>query len=446
MKAREFFLMLLIIAAGVLLYHDETGEIENWRPQWTWDWDGPFIRTGKAFTFEEAGELPPPFSPELEVVNEHGSVEVLGGPEPGLSVSLSKRIWRRKEEDARRTADSLNLVVKDDGRKVIVTVSRPDIGLRNHETHLTLSVPEGMKVSVRNSSGRVKTARTGETNISNPRGAVEAADVRGSLTSDNSNRDVEVDGVAADCSIRSRHADVSAARVKGALRVEHGYGGVRLEDIGGDVSVRAPHSRVAGLRLSGTVNVESSYNDVSLTDAGAAHIQARNADVTLRRVRGDVDVSNSYGRTEVKDTTGKVTLVGRNMEVLGMGWTSPGIIVSTSYRDVRIARFSGPATITHKHGAVRLEPSSLSGELRVEAEYSPLDVLWPSGARAPLECRTLNGRINWGLAEAPSLNTSNGHSLLQAFPGESGGPAVSLKTTYADITIRPSAAEAPRGR
>ncbi len=54
------------------------------------------------------------------MVNEHGSVEIQGGPADKLAVTLAKKVWRRKEEDARRTAGDLNLIIKDDGGKVIV--------------------------------------------------------------------------------------------------------------------------------------------------------------------------------------------------------------------------------------------------------------------------------------------------------------------------------------
>jgi len=442
MKAREFFLMLLIIAAGVTLYHYETGEIENWKLHWRWDWDGPFIRLGKAFTFEETGELHPPFSRALEVVNEYGSVEVLGGPDERMTVTLTKKVWRRKEEDARRAAESLSLIVKDDGRKVIVAAGRPEIGLRNHETHFSLSVPEGMTVTVRNSHGRVRTLRTGETIISNAHGAVEAVGVAGTLTLENRHGDVEAADVAADCSIRNQHAGVNAVRIGGSLKVEHAHGSVTAEDVSGDVTVNAPYSRVTGLRLAGTVTIDCSFNTLSLTDTGAVQAKGRHVIVKLRGVRGDVDVSNIYGRTEVRDIEGRVAISGANTAVRGENLTCPDIDITTSHRGVDLRNFNGRTTVRQKHAAVRLEPASFAGDLRVEAVYSPVDLVWPSSARAPVECRTQNGAIHWKLAAAPSSSTSNGHSLLKAFPEEEGRPAVFLSTTHADITVREKAPEA----
>ncbi len=303
-----------------------------------------------------------------------------------------------------------------------------------------------MNVTVRNSYGRVKTVRTGGTVVFNSHGAVEAREVGGAFSSDNSYEEVEVMDIAADCSIRSRHAGVTASRVQGRLRVDHSYGPVRLEDAAGDVTVNASHSRVTGLRLRGTVKVESSYTPVSLTDVGPALIKNRHSNVSLEGVRGDVDISNTYGRTEIRDVTGKVSILGRNMAVRGEGLTSSEINITTSYSGIDLRNFSGRTTISQKHAAVRLEPSSLTGDLRVEAAYSPVDLLWPASSRSPVECRTRNGKINWRLAAAPSLNTSNGHSLLRAFPEEEGRPAVSLTTSYADITVRQGAPAARRER
>lgn len=433
MKAREFFLMLLIIGAGVVLFHYDSGELENWT--WSWEWEGSLFRTGHFYTFQESGEVPAPFSPALEVVNDHGSVTVMGGDGDDLSVELEKRIWRRKEEDARQIAESLTLGIKDDGQKVLVTVNDSAFRRRNFETHLTLSVPAGLKVTVRNSYGPVKIARTGDTVVDNPHGAVDASDVRGTLSSENSYEEVRVEGVASDCSLRGRHAEVTASRVQGRLRVEQAYGSVRVEDAAGDVTITAPHSRVTGMRLQGEVKVESSYNDVSLMDVGAARISCRNTDIRLQDVRGDVDISNTYGRVGVQEASGKVVILGQNMEVVGQDLSGPEISVTTSYRDILLSNFSGKTTVSQKHAGLRLEPSAINGDILVEAEYCPIELAWPSSSRSHVECRTRNARINWRLAVPPSLNSSNGQSLLKAFPQEEGKPSVRLSTSYADITV-----------
>ncbi|MBM3297814.1 MAG: DUF4097 domain-containing protein [Candidatus Aminicenantes bacterium] len=442
MKTREFFLLLLIIAAGTLLTHYETGEIENWRFRWEGDGWGPFLRTGKAFTFEEAGALPPPFSGALEVVNEHGSVEVRGGTEESLTVTLSKKVWRRNEEDARRAAESLGLILKDDGRTVIVAAGRPDAGLRNHETHFILAVPQGMKVTVRNAHGRVHVLRTGDTIISNSHGAVEAGEVGGSLTLENRHGTVSAADIAADCSIRNRHAGVRASRVKGNLKVEQAHSPVDAEDVSGEVTINATHSRVTGRRLSGSVKVDASFNTVSLTETGPALVRGRHTEIVLRAVRGGVDVSNSHGRTMVSEATGEVKIRGRNMPVRGEGLAASGIDILTSHGGVDLRNFSGRTTIRQKHAAVRLEPASIDGGILVEAEYAPLEFLWPAAARSPVECRARHGRVRWFLPQAPSQSTHNGVSLVRAFSDREGKPPVTLITSHADITVREGAGSA----
>ncbi|MBN2198262.1 MAG: hypothetical protein JW747_00260 [Candidatus Aminicenantes bacterium] len=434
MKTREFFLLLLIIAAGIVLTHYENGEMENWKVRWAWD--GPFIRLGRAFTFEESGELLPPFSRTLEVVNEHGSVKVLGEARENMTVTLTKTVWRRKEADARRAAERLGLIIRNDGEKVIVSAGRPDLPLRNHETHLTLSVPEGLNVTVRNGHGRVKTFRTGDTVISNSHGRVEAGEVRGTLLLENRHGDVAAVDLSSDCSIRNGHAAVFTARVKGNLKIEHAYGPVTVEDVSGDVTVNAPHSRVTALRLAGTTAVDSSYQTVSLAHTGTVAVRGRHAVVALRSVRGVIDVSNSYGRTEIVDATGRVNILGRNMTVRGEGLTASEIEIATSYGDIILRNFSGRTMIRQKHAAVRLEPSSVAAGIRVEGQYAALELLWPAAARSPIECRARDGDIRWEISETPSLSRSNGLSLLRVFSDLEGMPPVLLSTTHADITVR----------
>ena len=58
----------------------------------------------------------------------------------------------------------------------------------------------------------------------------------------------------------------------------------------------------------------------------------------------------------------------------------------------------------------------------------------PSELNYPIEAQTKNGKIHWNLPEEPSMNVSNGISILKAFLDEPH-PAIRISTSYADITI-----------
>jgi len=448
MKTKEFFLLILIIAAGVIFYHAETGRLEDLNPGWDWDpgwdWGGLFSGWGHEYTFQESRELTPSPSAALEVVNSHGRVEVQGGATDKISITLVKRIWRGKEAEARGTAASLQLIVQDDGQRVLVTTNREEVKRRRFETEFTITVPQGLKVTVQNSYGLVKTVLTGETTVSNSHGEVVARDIRGKFSVQNSYENVDLAGLAADCFVRSRHAELLLRQAQGLVQVDHSYGSIHLEDIAGNVTVTAPHSEVTGLRLAGTVKVESSYELISLTETGGVQVDGHHSDIKLEAVRGDGDVTDSYGTVELLDVKGKVVVNGHNLGVVGRRLEGPEISVSSSYQDVELAEFTGKTTVTLRHAGLKLKPGLLAGDLRVQGEYCPIELTWPAGGRFPFDSQTRNSEIHWELATPPSFKSSNGLSVLKAFQEVTGKPLISLTTTYGDITVVEGTAAAVR--
>ena len=73
MKAREIILLILIVAAGVFLYHAYTGTIDL-----DIYWDEELFFFFEPYEFEETHEIEPPFPAEINVINRNGEVEIQG--------------------------------------------------------------------------------------------------------------------------------------------------------------------------------------------------------------------------------------------------------------------------------------------------------------------------------------------------------------------------------
>jgi len=440
MKAREIILLIFIILGGFLLTQSDKGRID-WN--WGWDWEdgeGLFFARSHEFTAQETKTIEAPLPEELVIDNSHGDVEVQPSADGSLTVSLQTKAYRRSEEEAREAAQAVHLTVDRQGAKLVLSTNRDTFRTKRFQTNWLIRLPEGRAIDIRNSYGQVKTERTGGTSITNSHGPVASRDVRGTFVCQTSYDDVTLSDLAADCRVECQHGSVRAARVKGRVEVTSSYGEVRVEDAGADVVINGVHAEIAVLKVGGTVKAETTYRDISLAETGPATVIGHHSDVDAQEINGDLDVADIYGRVSVRGVRGSLSVHGRSLEIKGRTISGPKLSLSTSYQNVDLADFSGQTDITTAHGSVSLQPSRIGGDIIVQAEHSEIRLAWPSGAVLPLEARTRNGSIHWGLQGKPDLEKTNGESLLRAFGQAAGGPRVNLNTSYADIILEPAAA------
>lgn len=434
MRFREVLLVIVLLVAGVVVYEVQTGNWTTWG--WTFNEDGEFFGFGKAYSFEETQTIEAPIPSSLDVTNIHGWVEVRGADQETVQLTFQKKIWRRDEADARAVADKLHDIVKKTADRLSFSTNRDDFAKRNFETGFILVVPRRMKVTVTNSYGPVKVAALKEADVRNRHGRVSASDIEGACALESSYEDIEAENLKAGCRVIDRHADVKLLSVAGDLGVDHSYGEVRFEDIGGKAVIGGSHSAVDGRRVRGPVSVESSYERISIVDAGATRVRARHCRVEAQDIHGNLDVETTYEPVKAMNVQGSLQVSGNNVAVTASLIKGPEISVTSSYENVDLEDFSAKVKISLRHGGLVLRPSDLRFPVDVRNEYGNIDLYWPAGEASPLEAQTRGGSVHWGLPGKPSLEKSNGTSLIKAFVENADRPAVSLSTTYGDIRIQ----------
>ncbi len=428
MKAREFILLIFIIAAGVIFYHIHTGK-------WDWDWEAGLFFDTEEYTFTETQDLAAPFPVELQVINRHGDIEIHGSVDNRFKIRLDKRIRRRNEAAARAVADALHLLVERDKQSIIVSSNRDELGRRNILLDFTLEIPAGMDVRIKNRYGRVQVANVGEADIINRNGEVHAWDIARNLVVQSSYEDIRIENVMLDCRVESRQAEVSISGVRGSTSVINQYGKLELINLEKDVRVEGSHLQIFGRNLAGPLELESSYESITLIQVGATIIRGDNSPVSIESARGDVEITGRYAQVELKDIRGNVTVEGRDLGLQAESIEAERIRIDTTYRDVDLVNFNGETEILLSNADLILRPSDLAQPLDVTAGYCRITLHWPTGSSCPLEARSKNGDIHWELPTPPAVNTTNGQSILKAFT-EQPGPGVRLATTYADIHIK----------
>jgi hypothetical protein len=428
MKAKEIILLILIIAVGVTFYHAHTGKIYI-------DLDDHVFFDHKKFVYEEFQEFRPPFPARLKVINAHGDIEIQGNDEQRITVSFEKVIWRSNEEQAKEVADKLKMIIDKNAQQMTISTSRREFRRRNFRTNFRISLPAGANVEVKNSYGKVKTVKVGNTNIINRHGKIIASDIAGELIIENSYKDIEVDNVQSNCKIEGMHADIFVNGVKGKIQVIHQYGKVRLENTSQDVKIDGSHSGVYGENLVGPVEIETSYQKIALFNVGPTKIRARQSPVEVEGAKKYVDIEDNYSKVVVDNLQGDLIVDGRNLGVYGKTVVGQKIFINSSYRNIELSDFSGKTTILLEHGAIVLDPAPLTHPIEVKGKYADIDFYWPFREKYPFEAAVKNGDIKWRLPDEVSIQEEDSMSFVKAFLEEKEKPSITLSTSYRTIKV-----------
>lgn len=430
MKAKEVFVLILIVAAGVIFYHVHTGKFSL-----DWDWGDSFFWGTEEFFFEEFETIEPPFPSSLKVINAHGDVEIQGTDDERITFTFQKRIWRKDEEQAKEVSERLLPVVTKESGRVVVSTTREEFKKRNFETNFRMTVPLGLAVDVTSSYGLVSVKDVGDSTLASRHGRIRASLIRGNLSIQNSYEDVEIENVQGNCSVDSKHAKLFANTVGGEMSILHRHGKIHLENIAQEVDIKAPHTEIFCQELEGPAKIENSYERITLFRVGPVKITGHHSPLEAEGVRGNVEINNNYSRVKLTDIQGNLHVTGKSLDVYGKSVSGEDISISSSYQNIELSRFSGKTVIYLSHGDVVLDPLPLTFSVEVKGEYTNITFYWPQGGEYPFDARAKNGEIKWKIPASLLFEEKNGLTVAKAYVDRKDKPSVSLATSYGNIRV-----------
>lgn len=431
MKAREFILLVLLLAGGILFTHIYTGKLDV-----RWELDGfPFWQL-EEFEFEDRETLFPPFPYLLELQNHHGEVEIEGNDEEKINILFIKKLRRKNQEEAAAEASGLRLLIREDKNRLMISSNRDELRKKNVKTCFKIKVPSSMQVKVENSYGTVDIHNVGSTKIINPYGKIVAIGINGNLKAVNKYRDVNVAGVSSSCEIDSRYSNVFLRDVAGETTIGHSYGTLYLKNLSSSLFIKGKHSELEGFKLKGSNRIETTYKKINLAEIGPTRLITHNSLVEINRAEGELFIENSYDRVNLKDIEGSLTIKGKYLQVTGSDIRGETLDISSSYRKIELSRFSGQTRILLSHGDIILTPGQLNAPLEINGDYANIQLNWPTGKKYPLEVYNQNGEIDWMLKEKALFEAQNSTNILKAFTDEKDLPSIFISTTYGKVTIK----------
>ena len=191
--------------------------------------------------------------------------------------------------------------------------------------------------------------------------------------------------------------------VAGRVAVRQRGGSARIEQVEGlKLSARGSEVTVAGVRSDASITMEGGGSLEASGIAGGLDVEARNAEVTLEGLeatRGPVRVNASNGKVDMTGISSEIRVEGHDTELdLAMARAVPATIYSEG----------DDVALTLPSGGYRLDLVASEGTIQ------PADVI-----------------AGLGLEHATGPDESRASGAVNG-----GGPAIAIRTTRGDVTLR----------
>ena len=454
---RKLGFLLLLLAFGATV---ETAWSVKHNARWDIGAEGCRIIGGKfygpAFAFDDETTRALATPSPVAVENAFGSVTVGTGAAGQVRVQIKKRVFRPTRELAEEFARKIQVVVEEKDGGLRVTTNReelartdPDVGF---ETELTLELPPGTRVAVKNEHGRVEVKDVAEATIDNAFDSLKVERVAGRADLKQRHGDLEVGEVGGPLTIVARHGDVTVRGVagQGRLDVEHGdvrvegsaslvvklaHGGLDVQTVAGDLDVEAEHSEVNVRNVTGTARVTTSFDSVTVEGVGgAATLRSEHGHVTARDVKGAVTVDARFDGVTLETIGGpvQVKVVHGGLEADGL---ASGLEVESEGDAVDLRHIRGPVAVKAQRGDVSLGPDGpLTETVNIETTHGAIRLEVPPGSRFELDASARHGDLEVDLPGAAGVTREHGTSTLKATVG-GGGNRVLLRAERGDVRV-----------
>ena len=373
----------------------------------------------------------------ISVVNSYGNVKITAGSSK-VKVTLTKSVRGWSQEDARKIADRIRLIVNQTGEGMTVTTNRDQVD-EQFTTDIQIEVPANTSVSITDSYG-----------------AVAASGFHGSLTVKASYGQADVTGIRGNVSLALIHSDITASNIDGDLTVTGAKnarisnvvgtldltasaasnGSVDLRDMSGPVRVNAPFCRIVAQGLDQTAELKTEHASVDVTRAAEVVIDAPHSNVRAKNINGDLRVSSSNSNLQLSSISGELEVQAEQSSV-NVEDVKGSVAIETTHGDVVVKNFYESVRVETSYRDVTLmtgvEPA---GDIDIQNNHGQIKLVLPQSSRFHLDAESANGQIQpIGFNQ---LEQRVRNSLVTALGLD--GPTIKLRTSYKNIIIQATAA------
>lgn len=371
---------------------------------------------------------------KVTVDNSYGSVKITGGS-PAVRVTLAKNVRGWSEDDARKIADRIHLLVNPTNDGLAITTNRDQVA-EQFTTEIQIDVPSFASLVITDSYGSITVngiqgglaakASYGQADLNGIKGDVNLALSYCDVTASNIDGDMTVTG--------AKRARIS--NVAGTLQLTASNGSIDLRDISGETHVSAPFSRIVAQGLNQNAELRTEHSSVDVSRAADVTIDAPHSDVHARNIDGDLRVLSSNSSIQLSSIRGDLAVQAEQCAVT-VDEVGGGVGIQTSRGDVVVKNFhEGVHVETTYRDVTLISAAEPAGDIFVQNNHGQIKIIVPQSSRFKLDAQSLSGQIQQiGFNQLAQTVREN----LVAAVGQDG-PTIKLRTSYKNIIIQASPA------
>ncbi len=257
-----------------------------------------FDYSGSQATRSQTGDISAN-TQSIEIINRWGNVSIqeVNSTSSNANWTWSGTAWGTTGEDAETFLAELDMIVTDSGetKKFEVVYPKPSRELRGIKSHLTLQVPQGTSVSIKNRHGEsIASGISGSTTIKSSHGDVTVTDMIGPVEIFNNHADTIGENLLAEAKIKTDHGSVKITGTEQDVSVINDHGSINISNANGNVSTNNDHGSTTIATSSSPSDINSKVAISAKSDHGSIKITVGHEQVTSIFADNDHGSINIY--------------------------------------------------------------------------------------------------------------------------------------------------------
>jgi DUF4097 and DUF4098 domain-containing protein YvlB/uncharacterized membrane protein HdeD (DUF308 family) len=372
---------------------------------------------------------------KVNINNSYGSVKVTGGG-TALKATLVKGVRGWNQDEARKVADRIRLLVDQGGDELTITTNRDQVD-GQFTTDIQVDLPSYASVSITDSYGSITATGIEEgLTVKASYGQAEMKGIKGDVNlALNYYFDITAANIDGDLTVTgARNAAIS--NLSGALSLSGRNGVIDLREVSGEVHVDAPLSRITAQGIDQPAEFKTEHASVDISRAEDVTVNAPHCDVHAKNISGDLRILSSNSSVQLASITGDVEVDAEQCSVSAED-VHGAVGIKTSHGNVTVKNFYEGVRVETSYRDVTLQAAGdPAGDIVVQNNHGQIKLVLPQSSQFRLDAQSASGQIQpIGFGE---LGERVRDSLIAALGSE--GPSIKLRTSYKNIIIQASGA------